>query len=236
MPPIVSAQEWASARAALLVEEKEATRALDALAARRRRLPMVEFDAGHLFEGPGGKARLADLFDGRRQLVVYHFMMAEGSDHLCVGCSGFTDNLGDLAHLRARDTTMVLSSPAPLEQIERARERMGWTLPWYSSHGGDFHAACGLDGGFGLSVFLREGDRVFRTYFTSGRGVDRLRADFSLLDLTPLGRQETWEDSPDGWPQSPPYQWQRLHDEYAGQSAHAAHAAHSAHGENGGRS
>ncbi|OIJ88410.1 DUF899 domain-containing protein [Streptomyces colonosanans] len=214
LPPIVSPQKWQAARGALLVKEKAATRALDALAAERRRLPMVAFEKEYLFDGPGGKATLLELFEGRRQLIVYHFMMEPGSDHYCKGCSTFTDNIGNLAHLRARDTTMVLASPAPLAQIEAYRTRMGWTLPWYSSQGSDFNADCGLGGGFGLSVFLRDGDRIFRTYFTTSRGVDRLRADFNLLDLTPYGRQETWEDSPEGRPQTAPYQWWRLHDEY----------------------
>ncbi|MBO1413260.1 DUF899 domain-containing protein [Streptomyces sp. FH025] len=214
LPPIVSPEEWQRARDALLVKEKAATRAQDALAAERRRLPMVAFEKEYLFDGPSGKATLLDLFDGRRQLIVYHFMMEPGSHHYCKGCSTFIDNIGNLAHLRARDTTMVLSSPAPLAQIEAYRARMEWNLPWYSSQGSDFNADCGLGGGFGLSVFLRDGDRIYRTYFTTSRGVDRLRADFGLLDLTPYGRQETWEDSPQGWPQTAPYQWWRLHDEY----------------------
>lgn len=214
LPPIVPPEEWQAARENLLVKEKAATRALDALAAERRRLPMVPYETDYLFEGPTGKVSLPDLFDGRRQLIVYHFWMEAGSDHRCPGCSSFTDNIGNLAHLRARDTNMVLVSHAPLAQLLEYRTRMGWTLPWYSSYNTTFDADCGIDGGFGLSVFLRDGDRVFRTYFTTARGVDRLRVDFNLLDLTPYGRQETWEDSPEGWPQTPPYQWWRLHDEY----------------------
>lgn len=214
LPPIVSAEEWQAARDALLRKEKEATRALDALAAERRRLPMVAFDKEYVFEGVNGKARLLDLFEGRRQLVVYHFMMTPGSDHYCLGCSSFTDNIGNLAHLHARDTTMVLASPAPLAQIQAYRARMGWQVPWYSSQHTDFNADCGVGGGFALSVFLRDGDRVFRSYFTFARGVDRLRLDFNLLDLTPFGRQETWEDSPEGWPQTQTHAWIRLHDEY----------------------
>lgn len=232
MPPLVSAEEWAQARAALLVKEKEATKAMDALAAQRRRLPMVEFATDYAFEGPEGKVGLLDLFDSRRQLIVYHFMMTPGSDHRCPGCSGFTDNIGNLAHLRARDTNLVLTSPAPLAQLEEYRTRMEWTVPWYSSIGEEFSAACGLDGGFGLSVFLRDGERVFRTYFTEARGVDRLRMDLNLLDMTPFGRQETWEDSPEGWPQGPAYQWWRLHDQYLphgenGEPATAAERAES---------
>jgi predicted dithiol-disulfide oxidoreductase (DUF899 family) len=217
LPPVVTPAEWQAVRAELLVQEKEATRALDALAAKRRRLPMVRIDKEYVFEGPDGPATLADLFDGRRQLVVYHFMLGPG-EHPCEGCASFTDNIGNLAHLHARDTSMALVSRAPLAEIRALRERMGWTLPWYSSNGSDFNFDFGVSTPegetFGLSVFLRDGDDVFRTYFTNARGVDRLRPDFNLLDLTPLGRQETWEDSPDGWPQTPPYVWWRLHDEY----------------------
>jgi predicted dithiol-disulfide oxidoreductase (DUF899 family) len=221
LPQVVTPAEWQAARDELMVEEKEATRALDALAAKRRRLPMVRIDKEYVFEGPAGEpngpATLVDLFDGRRQLVVYHFMLGPGQPP-CVGCASFTDNIGNLAHLHARDTSMALVSRAPLAEIQALKERMGWTLPWYSSNGSDFNVDFGVtagdDEGFGLSVFLRDGDDVFRTYFTSARGVDRLRPDFNLLDLTPLGRQEAWEDSPDGWPQTAPYEWWRLHDEY----------------------
>lgn len=213
-PQVVSEQEWQAAREKLLVKEKELTRALDTLAAERRRLPMVRIDKDYAFEGPNGSASLLDLFDGRRQLIIYHFMMAPGSDHRCPGCSSFIDNIGHLAHLHARDTTFIVVSPAPLSQIEPYKARMGWTVPWFSSNGNNFNVDCGAGNGFGLSVFLREEDKVFRTYYTTARGVDRIRADFNLLDLTPFGRQEDWEDSPEGWPQTPAYTWWRLHDEY----------------------
>ena len=220
LPPVVSPAEWQTARDELLAEEKAATRALDALAAKRRRLPMVRFDKPYVFEGPDGSASLADLFEGRRQLIVYNFMLWPGSDEICGGCASFTDNAGHLEHLRARDTTYALVSRVPRAQIDAVQERFGWTVPWYSSLGGDFNYDVGVssDRGemFGLSVFLRDGEDVFRTYFTSGRGVDRLRLDFNLLDLTPLGRQEAWEDSPPGWPQSPTMAWMRLRDEYEG--------------------
>lgn len=214
MPQIVSEEEWQVARQKLLVREKELTRELDALAAERRRLPMVRFEKNYVFEGPNGSASLLDLFDGRRQLIVYHFMMTPGSDHRCPGCSSFVDNIGQLAHLHARDTSFILVSPAPFTQIEAFRNHMGWTIPWYSSNGDNFNFDCGAGKGFGLSIFLRNDDSVFRTYYTTARGVDRIRADFNLLDLTPYGRQEEWEDSPKGWPQTPPYTWWRLHDEY----------------------
>lgn len=213
-PQVVSEVEWQFARDKLLVKEKELTRALDALAAERRRLPMVRIDKDYVFEGPNGTASLLDLFDGRRQLIIYHFMMASGSNHRCRGCSSFVDNIGHLAHLHARDTTLILASPAPLSQIEPYKKRMGWTVPWFSSNGDNFNIDCGAGKGFGLSVFLRNDDSVFRTYYTTARGVDRLRADFNFLDLTPFGRQEEWEDSPEGWPQTPSYTWWRLHDEY----------------------
>jgi predicted dithiol-disulfide oxidoreductase (DUF899 family) len=188
LPKIVSEQEWLAAREKLLVNEKELTRALDALAAERRMLPMVRIDKDYVFEGPNGTANLIDLFDGRRQLIVYHFMMAPGSDQRCRGCSSFVDNIGHLAHLHARDTTLVLVSPAPFSQIEPFKRRMSWTAPWFSSNGNNFNMDCGAGSGFGLSVFLRDGEQVYRTYYTTARGVDRLRADFNFLDLTPYGR------------------------------------------------
>lgn len=216
-PPIVSQAAWQKARDHLLIREKQATRALDALAAERRRLPMVRIDKEYEFEGLDGTATLVDLFEDRRQLLVYHFMFAPGGTP-CTGCSSFADNIGHLAHLHARDTSLALVSRAPLAELARFKLRMGWTVPWYSSFGSDFNYDFDVstDEGetFGLSVFLRDGDDVFRTYFTDARGVDRLRIDFNLLDLTPLGRQEEWEDSPEGWPQDPPYVWWRKHDEY----------------------
>ncbi len=222
LPLVVSPAEWQVAHENLLVKEKEATRARDALAAERRRLPIARIDKDYIFEGPDGKVSLLDLFDGRRQLIVYHFMFAPGVEGWpsagCPGCSFFVDNIGHLAHLHTRDTSFVLVSQAPLAQIEPYKERMGWTAPWYSSFGSDFNVDFGVttDDGetFGLSVFLRDGDRVYRSYFTSGRGVEALGSTWTFLDLTPLGRQESWEDSPDGYPQTPPYAWWRRHDEY----------------------
>jgi predicted dithiol-disulfide oxidoreductase (DUF899 family) len=217
IPRIVTRTQWQEERAALLAKEKEATRALDALAAERRRLPMVRIDKAYTFEGPDGLVRLVDIFEGRRQLAVYHFMFAPGEDP-CTGCSSFTDNIGDLSHLHARDTSFALISRAPLDELEAYRRRMGWKLPWYSSFGSDFNADLGLtrnDGEtFALNAYLRDGDDVYETYSTTARGVDRLRFDFNVLDLMPFGRQEAWEDSPEGWPQTPAYSWWRRHDEY----------------------
>ena len=222
LPQVVSEADWKAAHEELLAKEKEATRARDALAAERRRQPMVRIDKDYVFEGPEGKASLLDLFDGRRQLILYHFMFAPDVDGWpeagCEGCSMVVDNVGHLAHLHARDTSFVLVSRAPLTQIEAYKERMGWTIPWFSSSGSDFNVDFGVttDRGetFGLSVFLRDGDDVYRSYFTSGRGVEALGSIWTFLDLTPLGRQEDWEDSPEGYPQTPRYEWWRRHDEY----------------------
>ena len=222
LPQIVSSEEWQAAHEKLLAKEKKATRARDALAAERRRQPVVLIDKDYVFEGPAGKARLRDMFDGRSQLLLYHFMFAPDVDGWpsagCPGCSFFVDQIGHLAHLYARDTSFVLVSVAPLANIEAYKRRMGWTIPWFSSHGTDFNKDFGVttDEGetFGLSVFLRDGDKIYRSYFTTSRGVEALGPTWTFLDLTPFGRQETWEDSPAGYPQTPPYEWWRRHDEY----------------------
>ncbi len=203
-PQIVSAEEWDQARSELLKAEKEATRAQDALAARRRRLPMVKVSDGYVFDTPDGPKTLADLFDGRDQLVVYQFMDL-GPDRYCPGCTTFTKNVADLADLADTGVTWVTVSNMPLAQIEAYKARMGWTLPFVSSHGTSFAADCGSDGGFMLSVFLRDGTDVYRTYSTTARGVDRVLFVHNILDLCPYGRQQDWEDSPPGWPQQPTY-------------------------------
>ena len=222
LPPAVSPGEWQAAHEALLAKEKEATRARDALAAERRRLPMVRIDKDYVFEGPDGEASLLDLFEGRRQLIVYHFMFHEGApgwpDAGCDGCSMFVDNVGHLAHLHERDTSFALVSRAAVSKIEPYRQRMGWTIPWYSLARNDFNDDLGVTDGFGLSVLIRDGNEIFRSYFTTGRGVEALGSVWTFLDLTPLGRQETWEDSPEGYPQTPPYQWWQRHDEYGEES------------------
>jgi predicted dithiol-disulfide oxidoreductase (DUF899 family) len=226
LPPVASDTEWQAAHEALLAKEKEATRARDALAAERRRLPRVLIEKDYVFDGPHGKATLPDLFEGRTQLLLYHFMFGPNQDVGCDGCSMFIDQIGHVAHLHARDTSFAIVSRAPIVKIEPYRERMGWTIPWYSSSESDFNVDFGVgpetpqpdvyqDGEtFGLSAFLREGDSVFRTYFTTRRGVEALGSVWTLLDLTPLGRQENWEDSPAGYPQGKPYEWWRRHDEY----------------------
>jgi predicted dithiol-disulfide oxidoreductase (DUF899 family) len=218
LPKVVSREEWRIARENLLAKEKAATRARDALNAERRRLPMVKIEKNYVFEGPDGKASLLDLFEGRRQLIIYHFVYHADEDRFCDGCSMVVDNMGHPAHVHARDTSRVLVSRAPIEKIESFKSRMRWSVPWYSSLGSDFNHdfAVTTDEGetFGLSVFLRDGNDIYQTYFTDGRGVEYLGSNFSYLDLTPFGRQEVWEDSPEGWPQTPPYEWWKYHDRY----------------------
>ena len=186
LPQVVSPAEWESARAALLVKEKQATRARDASAAERRRLPMVRVEKQYAFEGPDGEASLLDLFDGRRQLIVYHHMLQPGDADPCSGCSMVVDNIGHLAHLHARGTSLALVSRAPSAEIEAFKKRMGWTVPWFSSASG-FDADFDVSTGFGLNVFLRDGDEVFRSYFTLGRGVEALGSSWSFLDPDAAG-------------------------------------------------
>ncbi|WP_282795310.1 DUF899 domain-containing protein [Streptomyces sp. CC224B] len=202
-PHIVTREEWQAARDELLAREKAVTRARDALNAERRRLPMVEVVKEYVFDGADGKATLLDLFDGRAQLVVHHFMFAPEWDAGCRGCSAFLDQIGHLAHLRARGTTFVALSRAPFTRILPFKARMGWVVPWYSTCGAefnrDFDATRPDPRGHlldrpGISCFLRDGDRVFHTYSTFGRGLDGLGSTTSLLDLTALGRQEEWEE------------------------------------------
>jgi predicted dithiol-disulfide oxidoreductase (DUF899 family) len=226
LPPVVSPAEWQAARDELLAKEKDATRARDVLAAERRRLPMVQIEKEYVFDGPEGEATLLDLFEGRRQLLLYNFMFGPNQDAGCDGCSMVVDQICHLAHLHARDTSFALVSRAPIEKIEPYRKRMGWTIPWFSSYRSDFNVDIGVspetpqpdqyqDGeNFRLSVYFRDDDEVFRTYFTDRRGVEALGSVWTFLDLTPLGRQEEWEDSPEGYPQTAPYGWWRRHDEY----------------------
>jgi predicted dithiol-disulfide oxidoreductase (DUF899 family) len=218
MPPVVTPQEWKDAREELLVKEKALTRARDALAAERRRMPRMAVEKAYAFEGPHGPASLLDLFDGRRQLVVYRFFfepaVAGWPEHGCTGCSFGADQVAHLAHLNARDTTLVYVSRAPQADIERYRARMGWQVPWYTLTD-DFDADFGVDEWHGTNAFIRDGDEVFRTYFVDSRGDEAMGSTWSYLDVTALGRQEQWEDSPDGYPQTQAYAWWNLHDEYA---------------------
>jgi predicted dithiol-disulfide oxidoreductase (DUF899 family) len=205
LPKIVSAEEWQRERDELLEAEKAATRAVDALAARRRRLPMVKFDNDRwVFDTSTGPKSLLDLFDGRDQLVVYQFM-DNGPDDFCPGCTHFSNNVADLPGLTESGVSWWTVSNMPLAQFEAYRAKMGWTMPFASSRHTTFADDCGAGGGFMLSVFLRHGEDVYRTYGATARGVDRLLFVNNILDLLPYGRQEDWEDSPPGWPQHPTY-------------------------------
>jgi predicted dithiol-disulfide oxidoreductase (DUF899 family) len=224
-PPIVSPQEWDAAREKMLVKEKELTRARDALAAERRRMPWMAVEKAYRFEGPNGAASLLDLFDGRRQLIVYRAFYEPGittfanegdsyPERACAGCSFVADQVAHPAHLNARDTTLVFASRAPQAEIRGLQERMGWGLiPWYTITD-DFDKDFGVDQWHGHNAFVRDGERIFRTYFIDSRGDEAIGTTWSYLDMTALGRQEEWEDSPEGYPQTPPYQWWNYHDAY----------------------
>jgi predicted dithiol-disulfide oxidoreductase (DUF899 family) len=216
-PAIVTPQEWEQARLELLVREKEVTRARDALAAERRRMPWTAVDRSYAFEGPQGTVSLLDLFEGRRQLIVYRAFFEPGvngwPEHACIGCSLMADQVSNLAHLHARDTSLVFASRAPQADIQRMTARMGWTIPWYTITDG-FDADFGVGEWHGHNAFIRDGDRIFRTYFVNDRGDEGMGTTWSYLDITALGRQEQWEDSPEGYPQTPPYRWWQYHDAY----------------------
>lgn len=222
LPPIVSQEDWQSALDKLRIKEKAATRERDVLAAERRRLPMVKIDKKYEFQGPEGKLSLLNLFEGRRQLLLYHFMFAPGVEGWptkgCDGCSMSLDEVCHLSHLHARDTSFCAVSLAPLPRILDYKKEMGWDIPWVSSADNDFNRDFGVttpEGEVcGLSVFLRDENSVYRTYFTTARGTESLGSVWSYLDLTPFGRQETWEDTPPGRPQTEPYIWWRRHNEY----------------------
>jgi predicted dithiol-disulfide oxidoreductase (DUF899 family) len=241
-PRVVSRAEWLAARKEFLIKEKVLTQLRDQLNAERRRLPMVKIEKVYVFEGPDGNVPLLHLFEGRRQLIMYHFMFDPSWDEGCPNCSFLVDNIGHLAHLYARSTSLVLVSRAPLARIEPFKKRMGWTVPWYSSFGSDFNydfhvtldeAVAPVEYNYrdkaelvqkgetyftqgeshGLSVFLRDGDGMFHTYSTYARGTDLLAGTYNYLDLTPLGRQEDWEEPP-GRSNSSFLAWVRHHDRY----------------------
>jgi predicted dithiol-disulfide oxidoreductase (DUF899 family) len=217
LPPVVSPEEWKAAREELLVKEKEHTRAGDALAAERRRMPRQAVSKDYRFEGPDGEVSLLDLFEGRRQLIVYRFFFDPDvhgwPERGCPGCSFGADQVAHLAHLNTRDTTLAYASRAPQEEIARLRDEMGWEVPWYTITD-DWDRDFGVDEWHGHNVFIREGDEVFRTYFVDKRGDETLGTTWSYLDITPLGRQEIWEDSPEGYPQTQAYVWWNYHDKY----------------------
>jgi predicted dithiol-disulfide oxidoreductase (DUF899 family) len=213
---VVSAEEWEAARQKLLVKEKELTRTRDALAAQRRRMPWQAVERAYEFSGPDGKASLVDLFDGRQQLIVYRAFYEPGvggwPEHACIGCSMVADQVAHVAHLNERDTTLVFVSRAPQDEIQGLKTRMGWEMPWYTLTD-EFDADFGVGEWHGTNAFIRDGDEVYRTYFIDARGDEAMGSTWSYLDMTALGRQEEWEDSPEGYPQTPPYRWWIWHDE-----------------------
>src|SRR5215210_7144104 len=222
--PIVSPEEWTAAREELLVSEKEHTRARDALAAKRRRMPWMAVEKEYRFEGPDGDLSLHDLFDGRRQLIVYRAYYgpevtttARGTSYperACVGCSMVADQVSNPAHLNGRDTSLAFVSRAPQAEIQSLKKRHGWDfIPWYSLTD-DFDSDFGVGEWHGHNAFIREGDQIFRTYFIDSRGDEAMGTTWSYLDMGPLGRQEDWEDSPEGYPQTAPYVWWDYHDAY----------------------
>ena len=221
-PAIVSPHEWETAREGLLVQEKALTRARDALAAERRRMPWMAVEKQYLFDGPAGKMSLLDLFEGRRQLIIYRAFFEPGvfgwPEHACRGCSMVADQVAHVAHLNARDTTLAFVSRARQPDIERVKTRMGWHMPWYTLTD-SFDADFGVDEWHGTNVFFRDGDRVYRTYFINLRGDEQMGGTWNYLDVTPLGRQETWENSPEGYPQTEPYKWWNWHDNYEAEAS-----------------
>jgi predicted dithiol-disulfide oxidoreductase (DUF899 family) len=206
VPPIVDQATWEAALAELRVREKAATRELDAIAAARRRLPMVELPEYRLV-GADGPVRLVDVFEGRRQLIVYHHMWSPGEEWQCDGCTGFTSQFTRLEFLDAWDARFVIVTQGQIDEALAYKERVGNAMTWYSTADSSFGAEMGAPpgGGFQVNVLLRVGDTVYRTYNTQGRGTEQLSHTFPLIDLLPYGRQEEWQDVPAGWPQSPTY-------------------------------
>jgi predicted dithiol-disulfide oxidoreductase (DUF899 family) len=206
VPPIVDQASWEAALADLRAREKAATRELDAIAAARRRLPMVELP-DYTLEGADGPVRLVDVFEGKPQLIVYNHMWFPDEEWQCSGCTGFTSQFTRLEFLDNWDARFVVVTQGPIDQALAYKARVGNKMEWYSTANSPFGDDMGapLGGGFQVNVFLRDGDTVYRTYNTQGRGVEQLSHTFALIDLLPYGRQEEWQDSPEGWPQSPTY-------------------------------
>lgn len=207
LPPIVDEAEWQRQLDALRVREKAATRELDAIAAERRRMPAVLMP-DFVLEGADGPVRLVDVFDGASQLVVYHHMWQDGAEWQCPGCTGYTSQFRDGDFLRAFDARFVIVTQGSIHEALAYASKVGNRLPWYSTADSDFGAAVGAPagGGFALNVFVRNGDRVYRTWHTTSRGIEQLGHAFAFLDVLPYGRQEAWQDVPDGWPQGPTYE------------------------------
>ena len=233
---IVSRDQWLLERKKLLEHEKELTKHYDRVNAERRRLPMVRIEKDYVFDGPHGKRSLQDLFENRRQLIVYHFMFDPSWNNGCSGCTGFIEALGDISLLNKRDTTFVVVSRAPLAKFAAYKALKAWDILWLSSFGSDFnydfhvtldpkiapveynfrtqaemdrakgHAVKSEGEEHGLSVFFRIDDDVFHSYSAYARGNESITDSYRLLDITPYGRQQDFEDSPPGWPQKPTYE------------------------------
>lgn len=206
LPPVTDSEAWERQLAALRVREKAATRELDAIAAQRRRLPMVEMP-DYTLVGAEGPVRLVDVFGGRSQLITYHHMWRDGAAWQCGGCTGHTSQYTRLGFLEPYDARFVIVTQGEIGEALAYRETVGNRMDWYSTAGSDFGADVGAPagGGFAVNVFLRDGDTVYRTWHTDGRGTEQLSHIFPLIDILPWGRQEEWQDSPPAWPQSPTY-------------------------------
>jgi predicted dithiol-disulfide oxidoreductase (DUF899 family) len=219
-PTIVGQNEWEKALRELTQREEAVAAQLLELADARKRMPMVLVEADYRFEGPGGERSLVDLFEGRSQLIIYRFFFEDGvggwPDAGCAGCSSWADGIPQLGLLHARDITFAMASPAPQANLRRYAQRMGWDqVPWYTIGTDSFSADFGVDEWFGLNVFLRDGDTVYRTYFLQhGPMVQAIGTIWSLSSLTPYGGQIDTEDAPEGWPQAPMSFWYRRHDEF----------------------
>jgi Uncharacterized protein conserved in bacteria len=210
LPPVADLETWRRELDALQAREKAATRELDAIAAQRRRLPMVELP-DYTLVGEEGPIRLVDLFQGRSQLITYHHMWSPGAEWQCGGCTSFTAQFTRFGFLEPYDARFVIVTQGPIEDAVAYRDKVGNRMDWYSTADSPFGADVDAppNGGFAVNVFLRDGDTVYRTWHTTGRGVEQLGHTFPLIDLLPWGRQEDWQDSPAGWPQSPTYtRWQ----------------------------
>ena len=222
LPPVVDEPTWRRQLDELRAREKAATRELDAIAAQRRRLPMVQLP-DYTLQGPDGPVRLVDVFDGKAQLIVYHHMWFPGQEWQCPGCTGFTSQFWKLEFLEEYDARFVIVTQGPIEEALAYKRRVGNAMDWYSTAGSSFGSDMGAPpgGGFGVNVFLRDGETVYRTWHTDGRGAEQLSHTFPLVDLLPYGRQEEWQDVPEGWPQAPTYSHWWSSERYARYGAEA---------------
>ena len=216
VPKIVSEKKFRAEVEKLRKKEKKNSRERDKISAERRKLPMMEMKNNYIFQTDKGPQSFLDLFEGRRQLIVYHFMYHPKTDTFCKGCSFVGDHIPHLAHINARNTSFAMISHAPLKSIQKHKKRMGWDQPWHSAINTNFNEDLGIDGNreHALSVFFRDKNKIYRSYYTVARGVEYLGTPFAMLDLTPWGRQELWEKSPKGWPQTEMYTWWNFHDKY----------------------